>query len=220
MKRRITGIFCAGFILLSVSSPVIAKLISRLDGEAVYDTDLNITWLADSNAATGSVYDDGSPSIGHDNSSPTDGRMTWLKATQWADSLTVGGFSDWRLPTSDPNCIKFNCTGSEMGHLFYDELSGTENSSILNSADPDLALFSINTKTHYWSTATDRSTLPNHIAGLFVFSNGEQLYVPKDHEWSAWAVRSGDVINLPEPVTFWLVGGGLLVLLRFKRRQS
>lgn len=169
----------------------------------------------------GSIYDDGSPSIdGHDNSSPIDGRMTWLKATQWADSLTVGGFSDWRLPISNPKCVKFNCAGSEMGHLFYHELSGTENKSILNSGDPDLALFSINAKTHYWSTATDGSTQPSHIAGLFIIGNGEQLYVPKDHEWSAWAVRSGDVINLPEPVTFWLVGGGLLILLRFKRRQS
>jgi hypothetical protein len=57
----------------------------------VYDTDLDITWLADANAGVGSTFDNGG--------STTDGRMTWVNANAWAASLTVGGFSDWRLPS-------------------------------------------------------------------------------------------------------------------------
>jgi len=65
-----------------------AALSSSLGGLAVYDDDLNITWLADADA--------------------NNGRMTWLDANAWAASLTVGGFTDWRLPTTaDPDA---SCT--------------------------------------------------------------------------------------------------------------
>lgn len=59
----------------------------------------------------------------------------------------MGGITGWRLPTAihadgTGPCAGYNCTGCEMGHLFYTELGGTANSSILSSGDPDLALFS------------------------------------------------------------------------------
>lgn len=54
--------------------------------EAYYDKLLNITWLA----------------------SPNQTRMNWQVATKWADQLTVGGFSDWRLPNTKPvNGVSF-----------------------------------------------------------------------------------------------------------------
>ena len=52
----------------------------------LYDKTLNVTWLRDTNYPKTSGYD-------------ADGRMlrsTWIT---WADSLTVGTFSGWRLPT-------------------------------------------------------------------------------------------------------------------------
>ena len=54
--------------------------------EAYYDTVLDITWLADANYAQTSGFD-------------SDGRMTWASAVAWANSLVVGTYDDWRLPT-------------------------------------------------------------------------------------------------------------------------
>lgn len=101
---------------------------------AVYDTDLHITLLADGNAAAGSAFEDGAL--------PNDGLMAWASANTWAASLMVGG-GTWRLPTAhnyDGNICAagtYNCTGSEMGHLFYIELGSTPGLPIVNSGDPD-----------------------------------------------------------------------------------
>jgi|GEM_PF-2423635 hypothetical protein len=52
-----------------------------------------------------------------------------MTAVTWADGLTIGGFTDWRLPTalnqdgSGPDSGRED--GSEMSHLFYNELGGT-----------------------------------------------------------------------------------------------
>lgn len=110
----------------------------RLGGKAVYDTDLDITWLADANAGAGSKFDNGD--------STTDGRMDLNNANAWAASINIEGVTGWRLPTafnSDGSgiCDGFDCTGSEMGHMFYIELSGIAHNSILTSSDPDLSLF-------------------------------------------------------------------------------
>lgn len=62
------------------------------DYQAYYDTDLNITWLADANAAAGSIYDDLYPY----------GSTTWDHAQAWIASLNAAnylGVSNWRLPT-------------------------------------------------------------------------------------------------------------------------
>ena len=81
-----------------------AALQSRLGGLALYDTDLNVTWAANANI---------------------NGLMNWAAANSWVAGLTIGGVSGWRLPTADPSCVgAFNCTGSEMSHLFYSELGG------------------------------------------------------------------------------------------------
>ena len=87
--------------------------------EAYYDTDLNITWLANANV---------------------NGTMTWAAANTWAANLSftngINVYDNWRLPTTlqpDASCGSQsggvssggNCTGSEMRHLFYAELGGT-----------------------------------------------------------------------------------------------
>lgn len=50
--------------------------------------------------------------------------MSWLDAKAWSASLNIGGITGWRLPTADISCSGYNCSTSEMGHLFYDELGG------------------------------------------------------------------------------------------------
>lgn len=191
-----------------------ATLIDR-GGGMIFDDDLGITWLSDANLGAGSAFEAGG--------GVTAGRMNWQNAKDWAASLTVGGFDDWRLPTADPACgFAFNCTGSEeMGHLFYNELGGTAASSILTSGDPDLGLFTNLQADIYW-TGTEFV----HGSGFsFGFSGGNQNAAgAADGLAFAWAVRSGDVsAAVPEPGTLLLFGTGMVGLIvsrRWVRRRS
>jgi len=109
---RLIGALCAViFAVITMSSH--AALVGRdLDGnlttaEAYYDTDANLTWLANANAA-GTT-------------------MSWANANAWAAGLDIDGTAGadgWRLPASD-TCVGYNCTGSEMGNLFYNVLGNT-----------------------------------------------------------------------------------------------
>jgi len=195
VKSRLLGTVSACLFSL-VTTPSNAALESRLGGQAVYDTDLDITWLSDANSAMTSGYD-------------PDGRMTWDQAQTWIGTLNAAnhlGFNDWRLPSTlipDGSCTDdtagstpssdstgYNCLGSEMGHLFYNELGGTAGSSILASGDPDLALFTNIQTDLYWS-GTEYA--PDFSQAWFLLtSDGLQNHTTKTIFPFAWAVRSGD----------------------------
>jgi len=85
----------------AVSHAVVVPLESRLGGQAFYDPNLDITWLADANAGAGSAFDD--VATGSTTGTTTDGKMTWQSAMDWAASLTVGGViaGTWRLASMD-----------------------------------------------------------------------------------------------------------------------
>ncbi len=196
-------------LFIGASAQTNAALISRLGGLAYYDTVLDITWLADANAGAGSVFDDGASS--------TDGRMTWASANAWAASLNIGGITGWRLPATpiSPLCTGV-CVNSEMGAFFYNELGGISLTSILNSNDPDLALFSNIQSDNYWSTE-----IQQNAAMAFDFSVGTQNLASKSALfYFVWAVHSGDVgtTQVSEPGTIALIGLGLVGLLGFGRR--
>ena len=192
-RWAVTAIFVAA---LGVSSVANAALVDR-GGGLIYDQDLNITWLANANV---------------------NGVMTWNNAMTWAsnfsyyDSVRNVTYTDWRLPTSD-TCGGYNCTGSEMGHLFYTELGGTAASSILSSGDPDLALFTNVQSNYYWS-GTEYAPDPRS-AWYFHFGVGNQNANGgyKTGTSFAWAVRPGDVAAVPPPAAAWLFGSGLLGLI-------
>jgi len=118
-----------GIIVLSLGSlNVSAALLDRGDG-LIYDTELDVTWFADANyARTSGVTETGA--------------MTWQQATDWVTQLNLGGYSDWRLPSTpetDATCSNaydffgsgnvvgagYGCTGSEMGNLYYSSLGNT-----------------------------------------------------------------------------------------------
>ena len=211
--------------LLAFTLPAQAALIDRglhdADGvpggpmvRLIYDDDLNITWLGDANFGAGSPFDDGV--------STTDGSMSWQNAVDWAESLTVGGFTNWRLPTTtqpDLSCsiqspsggAGQNCTGSELGHLYNTELGGfwfeINSRRILksfpsvpftnvqeNGGNPDLNV----PPDYYWSSTED-SLLPAVRAWGFAWGGDNQELLPKEEVMArfAWAVRDGDVPPVP-----------------------
>lgn len=186
-------------------------------GGLIYDDVLDITWLADDYAAY----------------------VNEAGAKTWASNLTISRFpgeslTGWRLPTTlqpDASCdgqdngISWghNCTGSEMGHLFYNELGGVAGSSILTTHNANLALFQsfpFGVNLDYWSgTACTPYTTS---ACYFNFSYGTQLAGFDVYYVFALAVRDGDVLpnDIPEPSTLLLAGLALAGLGIAKRRQK
>lgn len=150
----------------------------------IYDDDFDITWVSDGNFAQTTGFD-------------ADGLMNWSTSVAWAGGLTIGGFTDWRLPTAlnqdgTGPCSGSNCTGSEMGHLFYNELGGTAGNPVSSSGDPDLGLFPNlhDVNQAYWSSTTS----PFNTAKDFRFQNGDQGQSSKPGSIFALAVRDGDVL--------------------------
>ena len=187
MQRHLCGLF-----LLALSwgpGPAHAALQSRLAGLAVYDTDRDITWTANANINF---------------------LLNWAEANTWAENLVYGGYSDWRLPTtlqpdatcSDQNTVETppisfnnNCSGSEMGHLFYTELGGVAGSSILTINNGLLSLFTntaLVNSFRYWS-GTEFSPNPANFAWSFSLGDGTQIAYDKSFGAWALAVRPGDV---------------------------
>lgn len=223
MKIVITLVTNAFLIsAMGASSIANSALVSRLGGLAYYDDVAGITWLADANAGAGSIFDDGA--------NITDGKMSWTNANTWAESLTVGGVSGWRLPTTlqpDASCDSqagnvstgFNCTGSEMGNLFYNVLGGNASSSITLTHNTNYDLFNnVQSGSLYWSS-TEYEVIPA-AAWWFNMANGTQFSIDKTIDYYAWAVHSGDVSAVPVPTAAWLFGSGLVGLIGMARRKK
>jgi hypothetical protein len=177
---------------------------------AYYDTDLNITWLADGNV---------------------NGPMAWADANTWAANLSitdgVNVYDNWRLPTTlqpDASCgsqsggvsFGYNCTGSEMGHLFYAELGGTAGHTILTNTGVNFINLQVGV---YWSAT---QYVPDTVnAWNFDFNGGGQYVNGKDVSFYALAVSPGDVAAVPEADTWAMLLAGLgLVGAATRRRRG
>ena len=167
VSALVTAALCFGCVADSR-----AELIDRgtYNGvKLIYDSVQRITWLGDANWAQTSGFD-------------PNGEMTWGEARAWASGLTIGGFSDWRLPiTSDETCRGADCTNSEMGHLFAVEG--------VSSTSP--GLFRNVQERQYWSSRS-YSSEPD-LAWYVHFGNGDQAVTAKSDSHIPWAVRDGDV---------------------------
>jgi len=200
---------------LSVATVSAQAALEARPGGMVYDTVQNITWLQNWS---------------------TNGVMDWTTANDWANNLVHGGFDDWRLPTTNTtassNCdsnfnpgggfpqqyFGYNCTGSEMGHMFYNEFGATAGDSILVGANAaNLALFTNVQSDFYWS-GTEYAPNPD-AAWLFLTTDGSQLFVGKNVALYAVAVRPGDVAAIPEPQTYAMLLAGLGALAVAVRRR-
>lgn len=179
-----------------------------------YDTALNITWLADMNHAMTS---------GHD----LDGNMNWSGAVAWADALTLGGFTDWRLPTmldtGSARCnIAYSGTDcgynvqtkagstvySEMAHLYYVTLGNLAYCGAAGNCNQsgfgltNTAFFQNMQSYVYWYGLEYAPGGAN--AWYFSTYDGYQAGGGKENALYAVAVRPGDVLRdagnqVPEP---------------------
>ncbi len=128
MKRTVT-LYTITILIIAMSLSSHASLLDRGDG-LIYDDDLNLTWLQNSNHAGFT--------------------MTWADANTWAEDLIIHGYDDWRLPQFA--CIDDICTPGEMGHLYSAESITSETPDLFldvrpsiywsgteNSGDPSMA---------------------------------------------------------------------------------
>jgi hypothetical protein len=172
MKRSRLGLctFLSVLVMvvgLSVSAH--GALVDMGDG-TIYDTDTQLSWLKNASAAGM--------------------KLNWADAITWAASLNAGGGfagrTGWRLPTSDPACnFVYNCTTSEMGHLYFTELGNSPGGPLTNSGP----FLNLQISDIYWS-GTEYVPDPFY-AWLFYFQNGLNGWEAKYNAAYTWAVSPG-----------------------------
>lgn len=197
----------------------------------IYDSAQNITWLQDANYAKTSGYD-------------VNGAMTWDQAVAWAGQLNYGGYSDWRLSSARLNNNNgfsydgstdrgYNNSRSELGRLFFElgniadcDTSGTcgqPGSGFIHHSfvDPDsnqsVGFLNVLPASYWqaetWMMDTMYSWRFNHSVGS---QNSDFVF----NEYYGWAVRDGDVADVPVPAAAWLFGSSLAGLLMVRRRAT
>lgn len=220
-------------LTMSAAGSARAQLFDR-GGGLIYDSELNVTWLADANYAnTSGAY--------------TPGKMSWQNAVAWVDGLSyfdsVRGtrYEDWRLPTfhdlgaagcdygySGTDCgFNVSTASSELAHLFYGDFGNKGYSDSRGLPQPgyglvddpatadDESLFSHIQSFSYWlgtSYGSDTSK-----AWYLSTATGMQNYISKGTQYYVWAVRDGDVAAVPLPGAIWLFGSSLFGFLFVKR---
>jgi hypothetical protein len=168
----------------------------------VYDADANLTWLRDFAAG---------------------GSRNSADAHAWVDNLSMGGFTDWRLPRNAypvlPGCA-VTCFG-EWKHLWNDELGNTTIGGSVYNTGPFLNLIP---STGYWLAESGTSGL---FTSVFVPYTNMVLAAPISLPLPFAVVRDGDVLAsvtpVPEPHVSWMALAAFLTLvtrMRFVRKPD
>ncbi len=206
MKKLV--VLCSIFLFCFVgfaNAELIVRGTDTLGNKLIYDTDLNITWYDYSNS--------------HD---------TWANQVAWADGLSISyagdTLDDWRLPSTEIQANGYNQTGSEMGHLYYEELgflSYYDRGSVwVTTAELNASEFDNLIADYWYWSGTIKAAYPDH-AWSFIMANGLQTGGVVDGDrLNGLAVRSGDVSVVPIPGGICLLGTGLIGLASLGRRKQ
>ena len=209
-----------------------ASLLSRAGGAAVFDTELDLTWIVDPHLAAVENFGVAGitaipiPSLPgiHTATMRWDTAMAWLDAMNAHQGSGYLGVNSWRLPATlqpDASCSNTTptlsgivlatgtgCIGSEMGYLRTVE--GVSIASVPN--DPPFTNLG---GVSYWSGSEVPVAAAENAAFIYAFNgNGVQGVADKSALHGAWAVAQGDVLSpVPAPAAVWMFGAGLLALL-------
>jgi hypothetical protein len=165
MKK--TFLICI-FLMILGSSIVANAALQNNGNDLIYDTDRDITWY-----------------------NPNLSGMSWDQAMAWAEGLTVGGATGWRLPTAYDQdgsypLYEYNVIGSELGHLYYVELGNTAYGPLTNTGP-----FANLQPVIYWSSTTTERYAGN--AFVFYLNTGRQAHADKALLFYVMAVHSGNI---------------------------
>lgn len=226
---KVTKTLLIAAVLLIATGTAQAALVPAFGGQVVNDTDLNITWLANGNLAATNTF--GVIGINADGSMSWNTAKTWIGAMNSANYL---GYNDWRLPATtdfgNDGCnfsyygtdCGFSSTGSEMTHLFFDELGNTSyyNSSAVHILGTgglrNVGPFNNLQRQNIWWSGTEYA--PDTRDAWFFYATGSQNHYTKSANVGyALVVRPGQISAVPVPSAAWLLGSGLIGLVSIAR---
>ncbi len=203
-----------------ITSSAHARLESRLGGQAYYDTEQNLLWLANVNLPKTESF-----GIGNPGGSDGTGRMRFDTALGWIAAMNSAnhlGFNDWRLPivtdTGSLGC-SFSYSGSDCGynldpdsseiaHMYFSTLRNVSTADETSRSrsehpryrNPDMRPFmNADVQTgHYWATPDRRVTFNDQRTWQFNLRLGDQRETDVNNLGFIWPVRTGDV-TVPSP---------------------
>ncbi len=209
-----------GIIAILLTTSANAALELRLGGKAVYDTERNITWLADPSAASPNAFDNGISS--------TDGEVTYSNAVDWLANLNVAGVTGWSATEEADRWYNPGVVTSEVDFLidelvqtpsFFDAFGGFRSywavgALLVCGGSPcpshhDTEPFAIG----FYLDA------PNGLRSSFGTAYKIGFLRSPEDEYRVLAMHGGDVFaQISEPTIYALLGIGLIGLIAQRRK--
>jgi hypothetical protein len=194
-----------------------AVLIPSGDGLTVYDTVMQVMWLANANLAATAAGRFGIAKI------TSNGSMDYPTATQWVAALNglnggVGylGHNNWQIPATpalDPSCSStgpngdsfgIGCMNSAMGSLFYESLGLRYPNTAVPIPNNTVGPFSNFQPYLYWSDSLSADPAKGYLT--FSFNSGWEGENVNKHYIYALPMIKGRLAGTPPPT-----GNGLQV---------
>ena len=241
------NLLAAGLLLSFTTVTAQAALQSRAGGAMVYDTDLNITWVADGNLfktlanASGDVAAyvqsiiTANGGVIHDTPNPFDGNdgIYNLSASDFNfhPISGVNGVMNWFGAQAWANSLNYGGYNDwrlpnaglspVMGYVSNSEMGHLFYNELGGTAGSSIPNTFINNQFNgYWSGS---EYAPDPFHAWYFSTLGSQGIIfgqGKGSLFGAFAVRTGDVATVPVPGAVWLFGSVMLGLLGLKRRGS
>lgn len=196
--------------------------------EAFYDTELNISWLADASYPATLKLGAAAVDANKPWDSTTNVTLRWDEAVAFVNNLNVAGVTGWRLPSRTAGvgsvcspvpglgyCINHvaNLQDSELAHLFYVTLgNGGVAGDNLNDGPFKNLVHNV-----YWTGQDEGGSVLAWYVSMA--TGGETFYFKNAGGMFVLPVHDGDVgvLAVPEPQTIHLLIFGLLGLYLARR---